>query len=106
MFYDYETIKYERTGRIGQITLNRPEKLNAVNNQMLRELDDVMRTSDTDVDVKALVIRGAGRAFCSGADLSGDSSELLFHEQAKMPIKDQIDTVTRWNYRWEAWFNY
>lgn len=103
----YETILYEKIDRIGVVTLNRPGRLNAVNNTMLEELDDVLRVSETDIDVKVLLIKGAGRSFCSGADLSGgQSSELLFIEQGDLSAKEQMDTVTRWNMRWEALFNY
>jgi enoyl-CoA hydratase len=103
----YETILYEKINRVGVVTLNRPGRLNAVNNTMLEELDDVLRVSETDIDVKVLLIKGAGRSFCSGADLSGgQSSELLFIEQGDLSAKEQMDTVTRWNMRWEALFNY
>lgn len=104
---DYSTITYEKVGRIGYLTLNRPDKLNAVNDEMLRELDDVLRESEHDIDVKVLVVKGAGSAFCSGEDLSGGNSELMFPDpSSKLSVKEQIDTATRWNYRWEGLFNY
>jgi enoyl-CoA hydratase len=104
---DYNTITYEKLGRIGYLTLNRPDKLNAINDEMLRELDDVLRGSEYDIDVKVLVIKGAGPAFCSGEDLSGGNSELMFPDpSSKLSAKEQMDTATRWNYRWEGLFNY
>jgi len=67
----YSTILYEVEDSILTITLNRPEALNAFNNEMLFELIDACDHADADDDVKAIIITGAGRGFCAGADLSG-----------------------------------
>jgi enoyl-CoA hydratase/carnithine racemase len=67
----YSTILYEVEDSILTITLNRPEALNAFNNEMLFELIDACDRADADDDVKAIIITGAGRGFCAGADLSG-----------------------------------
>ncbi|MHB0790114.1 crotonase/enoyl-CoA hydratase family protein [Bradyrhizobium sp. 5.13L] len=66
----YETIKYEVAEQILTITLNRPEKLNACNSLMEREIVDAFDRADGDNDVLAIVVTGEGRAFCAGADLS------------------------------------
>ncbi len=73
---DYETILYERRGRIGVITLNRPEKLNAWNPRMEGEFIDAVNRASTDREVGALVVTGAGRAFCAGGDISRWSDDL------------------------------
>ncbi len=65
----YETIILEKQENIATITLNRPEKLNALNDKLAEELIDVFSVVDRDDDVRVVVITGAGRAFCSGADL-------------------------------------
>ena len=67
----YSTILYEVEDNILTITLNRPEALNAFNNEMLFELIDACDKADADDNVKAIIITGAGRGFCAGADLSG-----------------------------------
>ncbi|HYW63122.1 MAG TPA: crotonase/enoyl-CoA hydratase family protein [Bradyrhizobium sp.] len=66
----YQTITYEVAEQILTITLNRPEKLNAFTGVMQRELVDAFDAADKDDDVRAIIVTGAGRAFCAGADLS------------------------------------
>jgi enoyl-CoA hydratase/carnithine racemase len=66
-----ETLRYEVAERVATVTLNRPEKLNALNSVMLDELLAVLEQADADDGVRALIVTGAGRAFCAGADLSG-----------------------------------
>jgi len=65
----YETLKVERQGRVGWLILNRPEALNAMNNQMRDELADAWLELDRDPSVRAIVQTGEGRAFQTGADL-------------------------------------
>ncbi len=65
----YETIRYEVEDRIATITFHRPDRLNAINLQMMRELDDAYGRAEGDDDVWTLVVTGAGRAFCAGADV-------------------------------------
>jgi enoyl-CoA hydratase/carnithine racemase len=65
----YQSVRYEVADRTALITFNRPERLNAVNLQMIQELDDAYARAEADVDVWTLVITGSGRAFCSGADV-------------------------------------
>ena len=66
----YEQIKYEVSANILTITLNRPDKLNAFNATMQKELIDAFDRADKDDDVRAIIVTGAGRAFCAGADLA------------------------------------
>ena len=67
----FEALRYEVEDGVAVITLNRPEKLNAFNSEMLREMLEVFDITDGDDAVRAVIVTGAGRAFCAGADLSG-----------------------------------
>jgi enoyl-CoA hydratase/carnithine racemase len=71
---DYEQIEYEVEGRVLTITLRRPDKLNAFTAIMLNELLDAFDRSDADDEVRAVIVTGAGRGFCAGADLSAGGS--------------------------------
>jgi len=66
----YETLLYATDERVATITLNRPEKMNALNKQSWADLEEALRTADADREVRALVLTGNGRAFCAGADMS------------------------------------
>ena len=65
----YETIRYETSNRVATITLNRPERLNAINHQMIDDLNEAYRAAEEDPDVWTLIITGTGRALCTGADV-------------------------------------
>lgn len=66
----FSQVNYEVSGGIATITLNRPEKLNAFTNTMLHEIISAFDLTDANDDVRAVIVTGAGRAFCAGADLS------------------------------------
>jgi enoyl-CoA hydratase/carnithine racemase len=66
----FQTIRYDADEGVATLTLARPEKLNAVNETMIGELLQAFDAADADDRVRAVVVTGAGRAFCAGADLS------------------------------------
>jgi enoyl-CoA hydratase len=67
----YETLLFEKRDGIGFLTVNRPQKLNALNRQVLNELETCLRTVATDEEVRAVILTGAGeKAFIAGADIS------------------------------------
>jgi enoyl-CoA hydratase len=74
----YEAIEYETRGPVGLITLNRPKRLNAINEQMLDELGQALDAIEADDQVRVVVLHGAGRSFCSGFDLK-DEAEVADH---------------------------
>ncbi len=67
----FETLRFEVADGVGTVTFDRPVKLNALNTVMLDELLAVLERADADDAVRVLIVTGAGRAFCAGADLSG-----------------------------------
>lgn len=67
---EFSQIQYGVSENIATITLNRPEKLNAFTNKMLHEIIAAFDLTDEDDSVRAVIVTGAGRAFCAGADLS------------------------------------
>ncbi len=79
----YETILVEQKDGIASITLNRPEVLNAFTLKMGGELMDALRGLKEDAETKVLILTGAGRAFCSGADIRG------FNEQVERRKKGE-----------------
>jgi len=66
----FETVTYAVEARVALVTLNRPERLNAFNGQMAMDLKAAMARAVADPEVRAIVLAGAGRGFCSGADIS------------------------------------
>ena len=89
----HQAVTVERTDRVAVITLNRPEVLNALNFQLVRELDDALTQLEQDNDVGAIVITGAGeRAFSAGADI---------HENRELPPEKRTQvTAERVEYTW------
>jgi len=75
----FETVEYEKShdGKVATIWLNRPEALNAINNVLARERQEALKLANDDPEVRAILIRGRGRAFCAGRDLKELSSEAL-----------------------------
>jgi len=70
---NFTQIRYEVNNGIALVTLNRPERLNAWTKTMMEELMRAADTADSDDDVRAVIVTGAGRAFCAGADLDPDT---------------------------------
>src|SRR5437868_10915741 len=71
-----KTFLYDQRDRIATITLNRPERLNAITFGVYRELTDLFASLRDEKDVRVVVITGAGRAFCSGGDVLDIIGEL------------------------------
>ena len=65
----FEYVLYERKGPIAYITLNRPEKLNALNAGLMTEFQEAVGAVDADTEIRALIITGADRAFSNGFDI-------------------------------------
>jgi enoyl-CoA hydratase/carnithine racemase len=79
---DFEQIRYEVADGVLTITLNRPDRLNAFTETMLNELIAAFDASDADDDVRAVIVTGAGRGFCAGADLAKGGETFDWRERA------------------------
>src|ERR1700689_4382778 len=82
----YETITYQVSEQILTITLNRPDKLNAFNATMMRELIEAFNAADADDDIRVVIVTGAGRAFCAGGDLSS-GADTFDRDARRGPVK-------------------
>jgi enoyl-CoA hydratase/carnithine racemase len=86
----FETLLYDVADGICTITLNRPEKLNAFNTQMMVDMIAAFDATDADDAVRVVIVTGAGRAFCAGADLSAGAETFNYdardalHREARM----------------------
>jgi enoyl-CoA hydratase/carnithine racemase len=98
---DFEQIRYEVEDHVLTITLNRPDRLNAWTRTMQHELLDAFDRADADDDVRAIVVTGAGRAYCAGADLEsgGDTFASREHFGDEEVARDGGGTVTLRIYR-------
>ena len=83
----YETILTEVSDSIFTITINRPDRLNALNTQMIHDLTAAFDAADADDAVRAIIMTGAGRAFCAGADLSTGAKTF---DRAARPDRPQV----------------
>lgn len=77
----FETLRYAVEDGVATITLHRPDQLNAFTAQMMQDLIAAFDATDADDNVRAVIVTGAGRAFCAGADLSGGSSTFDFEKR-------------------------
>ncbi|MFG2730540.1 crotonase/enoyl-CoA hydratase family protein [Streptomyces canus] len=91
----YEQISYDVADRIATITLDRPDRLNAVTATTCRELVEAFDEIDTDDDVRAVIVTGAGRAFCAGADLSTGADTFNYDaaDQESRAARQEADDI-------------
>jgi 2-(1,2-epoxy-1,2-dihydrophenyl)acetyl-CoA isomerase len=97
-----ETIIYERRGPVAVLTLNKPDRLNALGAAMRAEVEAVLDAALADDAVRALVLTGAGRGFCSGADLAGAAvmAERPPEPKDQAERLDEMGWVGRWATMW------
>jgi enoyl-CoA hydratase/carnithine racemase len=101
MTTDYETIALSTDGPVTTVTLNRPEQMNAWDLQMGRELRHAYARLDADDSVRAIILTGAGRAFCAGAALApkgetfdGSRNRSMWDERYPGPVKNAKELLT------------
>ncbi len=90
---DQKAAYYRCTEGVGVITLNRPQRLNAINNDLLREFMDCVRTAAEDKEALAVVLTGEGRAFCAGQDLKETAEGLTIEDY--LEEADRLQEVER-----------
>src|SRR5262245_41363017 len=90
----WNTVLYERRGRVGIITLNRPERLNAVDDEMEAELPRVWWAFDEDNECAVAVVTGAGRGFCSGADMKSAAAAREANGRGAQRTRDGLPPLT------------
>ena len=86
----YETLDYQVADHVLTLTLNRPDRLNAFNGPMMNELIAAFDAADADDDVRAIIVTGAGRAFCAGADLSAGAKTFDYEARDDRPDRQQV----------------
>ncbi len=97
---EYKNIIYEKPAdKVLRVTLNRPERMNAMSPELLAELDSAMDEFEQDPDLSVMIIRGAGRSFCAGYDLGIDQKR----GSGSRIVRDRVamqGLVTRWMRLW------
>ena len=99
-----ETLKVARTGNYVTLTLNRPEKRNALNQPLISALDQALASIEKDVEIRAVLLCGEGRHFCAGVDLqelsrsegphNPVSLEGMFHRLEQLPMPTIPSSLT------------
>jgi enoyl-CoA hydratase/carnithine racemase len=89
----YETIKLEHDGTLVTLTLNRPEKMNSLSDQLLADFRAAMDVCERDDNVRAMIITGAGKAFSAGFDISP-------RERPRTTVQDWRDHAKDGNETW------
>ena len=86
----YDTLLYEKTGQIVKVTLNRPEVLNAISDEMVKEIRLAVDEADADPDVRVVILTGAGRSFSAGYDIKPREDGRPAADPAGLEIGDYI----------------
>ena len=91
---NFETISYETEGPLAWLTLNRPDKLNAINSVMVAELNTALDLAERDNEIRVIMLKGEGRAFSAGFDLEMDS-DVNDTEALRQELKADFDIIMR-----------
>lgn len=100
---EYETITLERRGHVAVLTLNRPDRLNAIGAALRDEVTNAVGGLKADDEVRAVVVTGAGRGFCAGADLMGTgpvATGRIEEPSTQLGRLDEEGWVGRWAKMW------
>jgi enoyl-CoA hydratase/carnithine racemase len=96
---DYQNLRFEKKSGIGYLTLNRPDKLNALSAELMAELRHALDLIEEDAEVKVVILTGAGRAFSAGFDIGAKAGEPEIYERSadewRSRLKHNIDTFLK-----------
>ena len=92
---EFETIRYEIDQRVLTITLDRPERLNAFTGKMQREMIEALDAAEADDDVRVVIVTGAGRGFCAGADLEKGADTFDYDNQSDVSKAERTSSEGR-----------
>jgi 2-(1,2-epoxy-1,2-dihydrophenyl)acetyl-CoA isomerase len=101
----YETLTLETRGHVAILTMNRPDRLNAINQDVMREMAAAVKAVRDEDEIRALVVTGAGRGFCAGADLLGAGPVATGRpapEETQNAKLDEHGWVGRWALMWAS----
>lgn len=87
-----DTVLYEADGPIATVTLNRPDNMNTMNNELLSAATEIFERVASDDDIRAVIFTGNGRAFCAGGDLGGGAGGGVFDDR---PVQQQSESLRR-----------
>ncbi len=97
---NFEQVLYDKSDGVATITLSRPERLNAFTRQMLDEWYAALQDAHLDPDVRAIILTGAGRGFCTGADVRAGAAEGLMQRERSLAenrnfLRDSVQRIPR-----------
>jgi enoyl-CoA hydratase/carnithine racemase len=104
----YDTIVVERRGRTACIRLNRPDVLNAINDEMIADVNDAARELEADREVWTIIVTGTGRALCAGADVNkaGDEEKGNYTSGIDVQDEEMLGSMRQWDAPQEATLPY
>ena len=98
----YETILYEKSAPIATVTLNRPDKLNALSLDLQHEIREVLADAGDDDDIRVIVLKAAGRAFSAGFDISSNEGRLDAVKMRRQFLRGKGFSASTW---WDVFWN-
>jgi enoyl-CoA hydratase/carnithine racemase len=102
---EYTQILYAKENRVATVTLNRPEKMNAYSERMVHEILDALADARDDEEIRAVILTGAGRGFCSGGDISLDFAYPARYRghalESYLEMRENMHELIRFLYRFD-----
>src|SRR5215475_8261662 len=100
---EYETVTTERIGLIERITLDRPEKRNALNTTLQNDIIDAVQAAERAGEARVIVLRGAGPSFCAGYDINPSKEERKY--VSPRTTEEHVTLTASYGYRWANIWN-